>query len=67
MLAATANIVAVVLVVASVTIAVVIVPIAVIALAFMLHHPLVLLLRRLVVSCCFPSVAGIFATRPSFG
>ncbi len=59
----------VVIVVGAVIIADVIVPIAVVALAFVLRHPLVLLPRRLVVACCFTSVAGtgIFAARPSFG
>jgi hypothetical protein len=32
-----------------------------------LRCPLVLLLHQLVVACCFASVAGIFAARPSFG
>jgi uncharacterized membrane protein YjgN (DUF898 family) len=41
--------------------------IAVVALAFVLCHPLVLLLCRLVVACCFASVAGIFVARSSFG
>jgi hypothetical protein len=57
----------VIIVVGVVILANVIVPTAVIALAFMLRHPLVLSLRRLVVACCFASVAGIFAARPSFG
>ncbi len=41
--------------------------IAVIALAFVLHSPLVLSLRWLVVASFFASVAGIFATYLSFG
>jgi hypothetical protein len=67
MLVAAADIVVIVMVVGAVIVAVVIVPIAVVALAFMLRHPLVLFLRRLVVACYFASVAGIFAARPSFG
>jgi hypothetical protein len=57
----------VVIVVGAVIVADVILPIAVVALAFVLRGPLVLLLLRLVVACCFASVAGIFAARPSFG
>jgi hypothetical protein len=57
----------VVIVVSVVIVADVNVPIAVFALAFMLHCPLDLLLRWLVVACCFASAAGIFATHPSFG
>jgi hypothetical protein len=38
-----------------------------VALAFLLRHPLVLSLHRLVVACCFTSVAGTFAAHPSFG
>jgi hypothetical protein len=54
MLAATANIVVIVIVVAAVTATVVIVPIAVIALAFLLHRPLVLSSCRLVVAFFLP-------------
>ncbi len=57
----------VVIVVGMVIVANVIVPIAVVTLAFVLRPPLILLSRRLVVACCFVSVAGIFATCPSFG
>jgi hypothetical protein len=57
----------IVIIVGTVINADVIVPIAVIVLAFMLRRPLVLLSHRLVVACCFASVAGIFAARPSFG
>jgi hypothetical protein len=57
----------VVIIVGAVIIADVIVPVAVIALAFVLPCPLVLLSLWLVVACCFASVAGIFAARPSFG
>jgi hypothetical protein len=57
----------VVIVVGMVIVADVIVPVAVIVLAFVLRRPLVLLSRRLVVACCFASVAGIFAAHPSFG
>jgi hypothetical protein len=57
----------VVIVVGAVIVADVIVPIAVIALAFVLRHPLVLSLRRLVIACCFASVAGIFTAHPTFG
>ncbi len=67
MLAATADAVVIVIVVGAVIVADVIVPIAVIALAFVLRRPLFLLLRRMFVACCFVSVAGIFAARPSFG
>ncbi len=67
MLAAAAGVVVVIIVVGVVIVADVIVPIAVVALAFGLRRPLVLLSRRLVVACCFASVAGIIATRPSFG
>ena len=67
MLAAAADIVAAVIVVGMVVVADVIVPVAVIALAFVLRRPLVISLRRLVVACCFASVPGIFAMRPSFG
>ncbi len=56
-----------VIVVGAVIAADIIVPVAVIVLAFVLCHPLVLLLRQLVVACCFASVAGIFAARPSYG
>ncbi len=56
----------VVIVVGVVIVADVIVPVAAVALAFVLRRPLVLLSRRLVVACCFASVAGIFAARPSF-
>jgi hypothetical protein len=65
MLATTAKVVVVVIVVGAVIVAVVIVPIAVVALAFVLRHPLVLLLRRLVVASCFASV--IFVAHPSLG
>ncbi len=57
----------VVIVVGVVIVADVIVPVAVVALAFVLRRPLVLLLRWLVVACCFASVAGIFAACPFFG
>jgi hypothetical protein len=57
----------VVIVVGAVIIADVIVPVAVVVLAFVLRCPLVLLLCQLAVACCFASVAGIFATRPSVG
>jgi hypothetical protein len=57
----------VVIAVGAVIIANVIVPVAVVALAFVLRRPLILLLHRLVVAYCFASVAGIFATGPSFG
>jgi hypothetical protein len=57
----------VVIVIGAVIVAGVIVPVAVVVLVFVLHCPLVLLLRRLVVACCFASVAGIFAARPYFG
>jgi hypothetical protein len=65
--AATADIFVVVIVVGAVIIVVVIVPVAVVALSFMLRHPLVLSLCWLVVASCFAYVAGIFAARPSFG
>ncbi len=67
MLAAAANVVVLVIVVGTVIVGDGIVPVAVVVLAFVLHHPLVLLSRWLVVACCFASVAGIFAARPSFG
>jgi hypothetical protein len=67
MLAAASDKVVIVVVVAAVTVNVVFVPVAVIALAFMFPRPLILSSRRLVVACCFASVAGIFAMRPSFG
>ncbi len=54
MLAAAANIVFIVVLVAAVTITVVSVPVAVIALVFMLRPPLVLLSHWLVVACCLP-------------
>ncbi len=57
----------VVIVVGAVIVADVIIPIAVVALAFVLHHPLILSSRRLVVACCFTSVTGIFAAHSSFG
>jgi hypothetical protein len=57
----------VVIVVGAVIVADVIVPVAVVALAFVLHRPLILSSHQLVVACCFASVAGIFAARPSFG
>jgi hypothetical protein len=68
MLAAAANIivvVVVVVVVAAVTITIGVIPIAVVALAFILRHPLVLSLHWLVVACCFASFICIFATRIS--
>jgi hypothetical protein len=67
MLDAAANVVVIAFIVVTITVAVVIIPVAVVVLAFVLHHPLVLLLHRLVVACCFASVAGIFAACPSFG
>jgi hypothetical protein len=57
----------VIIVVGVVIVANVIVPVAVIALEFVLRRPLVLSSCRLVVACCFTSVAGIFTARPSFG
>ena len=57
----------VVIVVSTVIVANVIVPMAVIALAFVFRRLLVLSSLRLDVACCFASVAGIFAARPSFG
>jgi hypothetical protein len=57
----------VVIVVGTVIIVDVIVPVAVVALVFVLPRPLILSSLRLVVACCFASVAGIFAVRPSFG
>ncbi len=51
MLAATANVVVIIVVVAAVNVAIVIVSIAVVALAFVLHRPLILLSCRLVVAC----------------
>jgi hypothetical protein len=56
-----------VIVVGAVIVADVIVPLAVIALAFVLRCPLILLLCQLVIACCFASVAGIFTAHPSFG
>jgi hypothetical protein len=67
MLAATADVVVVVIVVGAVIVADIIIPIAVIVLAFELRHPLVLLSCQLFIVCCFDSVAGIFAAPPSFG
>ncbi len=67
MLAAAANVVVVVIVVGVVIIADVIVFVAVIVLAFMLRCPLFLLLRQLVIACCFISVSGIFSVHPSLG
>jgi hypothetical protein len=67
MLATAADVVVIVVIVAAVTNAVVIVPIAIVLLAFVLHRPLILSLRRLVVVYCFASVAGIFTAHPSFG
>jgi hypothetical protein len=68
MLAAAANVVVIVIVVAAITVTVAIVPIAVITLVIALCHPLILVSsRRLVVTCCFTSVAGIFAVHPSLG
>jgi hypothetical protein len=58
--------VVVVIVVGAVIVADVIVPLAVVALAFVLRRPLVLSSCRLVVVCCFTTVTGIFAARPSF-
>jgi hypothetical protein len=52
MLAAAANVVVLVIVVGVVIVGNGIVPVAVIVLAFVLCHPLVLSLRRLVVACC---------------
>ncbi len=67
MLAAAANVVVLVNVVGAVIVSDGIVPVAVIVLAFVLRHPLVLSLHRLVVACCFASATGIFAMHPSFG
>jgi hypothetical protein len=67
MLAATTNLVVFVIVVSAVIVGNCIVPVAVVVLAFVLRHPLVLSSRWLVAACCFASVAGIFAARPSFG
>ncbi len=67
MLAAAANVVVVLIDVGAVIVGNVIVPVAVVVLAFVLRHPLVLLLRWLVVACCFDFVAGIFVACPSFG
>ncbi len=66
MLAAAADVVVIVIIVGTIIVAVVIIPIAVIALAFVLRCPLVLLSRQLVVACCFASVTGIFSVSPSF-
>jgi hypothetical protein len=63
MLAAATNVVVVVIVVGTVIATIVIIPVAVVALAFVLRCPLVLLLHRLVVACCFASVAVIFDAR----
>jgi hypothetical protein len=67
MLAAADNVGVNVIVVSMVILADVIVPVVVIMLVFVLRRPLALSLRRLDVACCFTSVAGIFASRPSFG
>jgi hypothetical protein len=67
MLAATSVVVVAVIVVGTAIVTVVIGPIAVVARAFVLRPPLVLLSRRLVVASCFASVAGIFAAHPSLG
>jgi hypothetical protein len=67
MLAAAADVVVIIIVVGAVIVAIVIVPVAVVALAFVLHCPLILLSHRMVVACCFASVAGIFAAHLSFG
>jgi hypothetical protein len=67
MLATAADVIVVVIVVSAVIVAVVIVPVTVVALAFVLCRPLVLSSCRLVVACCFTSVAGIYAVRPSSG
>jgi hypothetical protein len=67
MLATAANVVVVVVVVSAVIVTVVMVLVAVVALAFVLCHPLPFLPHRLVVACCFASIAGIFAAHPSFG
>jgi hypothetical protein len=64
MLTTTANVVVLVNVVGAVIVGNGIVPVAVVVLAFVLRHPLVLSSRRLVVACCFASVAGIFAADP---
>ncbi len=64
MLATAADII-VVVIVATVTVAIDIAPITLIALAFVLHCLLVLLLHGLVVACCFASIAGIFTAHPS--
>jgi hypothetical protein len=66
MLAAAVDVVVAVIFVVAVIIANVIVPFAVIALAFVQRRSLLLLSRQLVVACCFASVAGIYATHPSF-
>jgi hypothetical protein len=67
MLATAADVFAIVIVVGAVIVAIVIIPVAVVVLAFVLRRPLVLSLHRLVVACCFASVAGIFAVHSSFG
>jgi hypothetical protein len=67
MLAAAANVVGVIIVVGMVIVVDVIVPVAVVALEFVLGCPLFLLLRWLIVACCFASVTSIFAAFPSFG
>jgi hypothetical protein len=67
MLATAANVVVLVIVVGAVTVSNDIDPVAVVVLVFVLRHPLILSLRRLVVACCFASVAGIFARYPTFG
>ncbi len=41
-------------------------PVAVIAVAFMLRCPLILVSGRLAIACFFSSVVGIFTTCPSF-
>ncbi len=66
-LAATAELFVVVIVVGAVIVTIVILPVAVVALVFVLRRPLVLLLCQLVVISCFASIAGIFAAHPSSG
>jgi hypothetical protein len=67
MLAVAANVVVIVVIAAAVINAIAIVPIAVIVRAFVLRHPIVLSLCRLVVAHCFASFAGIFVANLSFG
>jgi hypothetical protein len=63
MLVAAADTVVVVIIFAAITVDVIIIPVAVIALAFILHHPLVLSSCRLVVASCLPL---LLASLPHF-